>query len=221
MTEQELNVFLDLEWNCAAFISEEASVSAPLSPKQRATGFGALNTTRGFGITVHAKTSSQNRCGGAFFSVPQSCWRPVHALISSATRTGAGSTFFRSWSHGYATASNSESWSHWPGILFGLTYPMKLLSCSISIWENLKMLFYARYCRESKASDNEFWLSQPRKPTTELINYSTVQHVRLGSHCRNSICFDPSWRQSFFRRDQLSIALKSDIPSSFPVKMEF
>ena len=34
MTEQELNVFLDLEWNCAAFTSEEASVSAPLSPKQ-------------------------------------------------------------------------------------------------------------------------------------------------------------------------------------------
>ena len=34
MTEQELNVFLDLEWNCAAFTPEEASVSAPLSPKQ-------------------------------------------------------------------------------------------------------------------------------------------------------------------------------------------
>ena len=34
MTEQELNVFLDLEWNCAVFSSEEASVSAPLSPKQ-------------------------------------------------------------------------------------------------------------------------------------------------------------------------------------------
>lgn len=34
MTEQELNVFLDLEWNCAAFSSEESSVSAPLSPKQ-------------------------------------------------------------------------------------------------------------------------------------------------------------------------------------------
>ena len=36
MTEQELNVFLDLEWNCAAFTPEETSVSAPLSPKQRA-----------------------------------------------------------------------------------------------------------------------------------------------------------------------------------------
>ena len=34
MTEQELTVFLDLEWNCAAFTPEEASVSAPLSPKQ-------------------------------------------------------------------------------------------------------------------------------------------------------------------------------------------
>ena len=34
MTEQELNVFLDLEWNCAAFTPEETSVSAPLSPKQ-------------------------------------------------------------------------------------------------------------------------------------------------------------------------------------------
>ena len=34
MTEQELNVFLDLEWNCAAFTPEEAPVSAPLSPKQ-------------------------------------------------------------------------------------------------------------------------------------------------------------------------------------------
>ena len=38
-----------------------------------ATGSGASSTTHGFGITVHAKTSSQNRCGGAFFSVPQSC----------------------------------------------------------------------------------------------------------------------------------------------------
>ena len=26
MTEQELNVFLDLEWNCAAFTPEEVSV---------------------------------------------------------------------------------------------------------------------------------------------------------------------------------------------------
>lgn len=186
-----------------------------------ATGSGASSTTRVLGITALVRNSSRNRCGGVFFTVQPSCCQIAHTFTCSATRTGAGSTFFRSWSHGYATASNSESWSHWPGILFGLTYPMKLLSCSISIWENLKRLFYARYCRESKASDNEFWLSQPRKPTTELINYSTVQHVRLGSHCRNSICFDPSWRQSFFRRDQLSIALKSDIPSSFPVKMEF
>ena len=38
-----------------------------------ATGSGSSSTTHGFGITVHAKTSSQNRCGGAFFSVPQSC----------------------------------------------------------------------------------------------------------------------------------------------------
>lgn len=34
MTNAELNIFLDLEWNCAAFTPEEASVSAPLSPKQ-------------------------------------------------------------------------------------------------------------------------------------------------------------------------------------------
>ena len=34
MNEQELNAFLDLEWNCAAFTPEEASVSVPLSPKQ-------------------------------------------------------------------------------------------------------------------------------------------------------------------------------------------
>ena len=34
MNEKELNAFLDLEWNCAAFSSEEPSVSAPLSPKQ-------------------------------------------------------------------------------------------------------------------------------------------------------------------------------------------
>ena len=38
-----------------------------------ATGSGSSSTTHGFGLTVHAKTSSQNRCGGAFFSVPQSC----------------------------------------------------------------------------------------------------------------------------------------------------
>ena len=38
-----------------------------------ATGSGSSSTTHGFGITVHAKTSSQNQCGGAFFSVPQSC----------------------------------------------------------------------------------------------------------------------------------------------------
>ena len=34
MTEQELNVFLDLEWNCAAFTPETEHISAPLSPKQ-------------------------------------------------------------------------------------------------------------------------------------------------------------------------------------------
>ena len=34
MTNAELNTFLDLEWNCAAFTPEEASVSAPLSPTQ-------------------------------------------------------------------------------------------------------------------------------------------------------------------------------------------
>ena len=34
MTETELNTFLDLEWNCAAFAAETESVSAPLSPKQ-------------------------------------------------------------------------------------------------------------------------------------------------------------------------------------------
>lgn len=32
MTNAELNTFLDLEWNCAAFTPEETSVSAPLSP---------------------------------------------------------------------------------------------------------------------------------------------------------------------------------------------
>lgn len=34
MTEQELNVFLDLEWNCAAFTPETEHISAPLSSKQ-------------------------------------------------------------------------------------------------------------------------------------------------------------------------------------------
>ena len=34
MTNAELNTFLDLEWNCAAFTPEETSVSAPLSPTQ-------------------------------------------------------------------------------------------------------------------------------------------------------------------------------------------
>ena len=34
MTNAELNTFLDLEWNCAAFAPEETSVSAPLSPTQ-------------------------------------------------------------------------------------------------------------------------------------------------------------------------------------------
>ena len=34
MNEKELTVFLDLEWNCAAFTPEDPSVSAPLSPKQ-------------------------------------------------------------------------------------------------------------------------------------------------------------------------------------------
>ena len=34
MTNAELNTFLDLEWNCAAFTPEKTSVSAPLSPKQ-------------------------------------------------------------------------------------------------------------------------------------------------------------------------------------------
>ena len=38
-----------------------------------ATGSGSSSTPHGFEITVHAKTSSQNQCGGAFFSVPQSC----------------------------------------------------------------------------------------------------------------------------------------------------
>ena len=34
MTTADLNTFLDLEWNCAAFTPEKISVSAPLSPKQ-------------------------------------------------------------------------------------------------------------------------------------------------------------------------------------------
>ena len=34
MTVQELNVFLDLEWNCAAFTPDTEHISAPLSPKQ-------------------------------------------------------------------------------------------------------------------------------------------------------------------------------------------
>ena len=38
-----------------------------------ATGSGSSSTTHGFGITVHAKTSSQNQCGGAFSSVPRIC----------------------------------------------------------------------------------------------------------------------------------------------------
>ena len=51
-------------------------ISAQISTRMTslcATGSGSLSTTHGFGITVHAKTSSQNQCGGAFFSVPQSC----------------------------------------------------------------------------------------------------------------------------------------------------
>ena len=34
MTEQELNVFLDLEWNCAAFTPDTEHISEPLSPPQ-------------------------------------------------------------------------------------------------------------------------------------------------------------------------------------------
>ena len=34
MTNAELNTFLDLEWNCAAYKPEETSVSAPISPTQ-------------------------------------------------------------------------------------------------------------------------------------------------------------------------------------------
>ena len=51
-------------------------ISAQISTRmtsQCATGSGSSSTTHGFGLTVHAKTSSQNRCGGAFFSVPRSC----------------------------------------------------------------------------------------------------------------------------------------------------
>ena len=165
MNEKELTVFLDLEWNCAAFTPEDPSVSAPLSPKQWAriisrhpefqelcpfseftpddwvvvlekqlplawrcscwkdftphhwqrllrtqptllhyceipdhpavrsgllasgvmkrtstrmtsrsgTGSGPSNTTPVSGSTVHAKNNSRNRCGGASFTVPQSC----------------------------------------------------------------------------------------------------------------------------------------------------
>ena len=73
MTEQELNVFLNLEWNCAAFTPDTELISAPLSPKQWVTGSGSSSTTHGFGLTAPVRRSSQNRCGGAFFSVPRSC----------------------------------------------------------------------------------------------------------------------------------------------------
>ena len=37
------------------------------------TGSGSSSIIRARGFTVHAKTSSQNRCGGASFTVPLNC----------------------------------------------------------------------------------------------------------------------------------------------------
>ena len=37
------------------------------------TGSGSSSTPHGFGLTAPVRRSSQNRCGGAFFSVPRSC----------------------------------------------------------------------------------------------------------------------------------------------------
>lgn len=54
MNEKELNAFLDLEWNCAAFTPEESSVSAPLSPKQWAC---IISDTRNFRSFVRLRSS--------------------------------------------------------------------------------------------------------------------------------------------------------------------
>lgn len=61
-----------------------------------ATGSGASSTTRVLGITALVRNSSRNRCGGVFFTVQPSCCQIAHTFTCSATRTGAGSTFFRS-----------------------------------------------------------------------------------------------------------------------------
>ena len=61
-----------------------------------ATGSGVSSTTRVLGITALVRNSSRNRCGGVFFTVQPSCCQIAHTFICSATRTGAGSTFFRS-----------------------------------------------------------------------------------------------------------------------------
>ena len=60
-----------------------------------ATGSGSSSTTHVFGITVHAKTSSRNRCGGVFFTVQPSCCQIAHTFTCSAMRSGADSTIFR------------------------------------------------------------------------------------------------------------------------------
>ena len=206
MTEQELNVFLDLEWNCAAFTPDTEHISAPLSPKQWAriisrhpelqefcpfseftpdewlivlekqqslawrctcwrdftpyqwqnllrhqptllhyceipdhpavrsglrcitaksriiqlygagywqvagvmqgistrmtsrlgTGSGSSSIPHGFGLTAPVRRSSQNRCGGASCTALPTCCQTAPTLTSSAMRTGAGSTSFRS-----------------------------------------------------------------------------------------------------------------------------
>ena len=60
MTEQELNVFLDLEWNCAAFTPDTEHISAPLSPKQ-----WARIVSRSFRNSVHSP--SLPRTSGSSF----------------------------------------------------------------------------------------------------------------------------------------------------------
>ena len=51
-------------------------ISAQISTRmtsQCATGSGSSSTTRGSGLTASVRNSSRNRCGGASFTVPQSC----------------------------------------------------------------------------------------------------------------------------------------------------
>ena len=54
----------------------EAGVMQGISTRMTsrlATGSGSSSTPHGFGITAPVRRSLRSRCGGAFFSVPQSC----------------------------------------------------------------------------------------------------------------------------------------------------